>query len=127
MNRYIWVTHAATQLSMLDMRRRAISMLGKHVVRLEEPRAVSSMLLHIGMLYLELGEEQEASQYFVEGLTIVEAMELEYAPQFLTILQVIQRQETPMVADYWIQNFTDRIANHPKFKRTIAGHVFSNK
>ena len=73
------------------------------------------------MLYLELGDEQEASRYFVAGLTIVEAMELEYAPQFLAILQVIQRQETPMVADYWLQNFTNRIVDHPKFKRTIAG------
>ncbi|ACB60782.1 hypothetical protein Exig_1309 [Exiguobacterium sibiricum 255-15] len=52
MNRYTWVTHIATQLSMLDMRRRAISLLVKHIVRLEEPRAKSSMLLHIGMLYL---------------------------------------------------------------------------
>ncbi|QNR20951.1 hypothetical protein HNY42_08385 [Exiguobacterium sp. Helios] len=52
MNRYTWVTHNATQLSMLDMRRRAISLLVKHIVRLEEPRAKSSMLLHIGMLYL---------------------------------------------------------------------------
>lgn len=99
----------------------AIALLVKHVVRLEEPRSKSSMLLHIGMLYLELGEEQEASRYFVEGLTIVEAMELEYAPQFLTILQVIQRQETPMGADYWIQNFTDRVVDHPKFKRMITG------
>lgn len=103
------------------MRRRAIALLVKHVGRLEEPRAKSSMLLHIGMLYLELDEEQEASQHFIKGLTIVEAMELEYAPQFLAILQVIQRQETPMVADYWLQNFTNRIVDHPKFKRTIAG------
>lgn len=65
------------------MRRRAIALLVKHVGRLEEPRAKSSMLLHIGMLYLELGEEQEASRYFVE------AMELEYAPWFLAILQAI--------------------------------------
>ena len=70
------------------MRRRAIALLVKHVGRLKEPRAKSSMLLHIGMLYLELGEEQEASQHFIKGLTIVEAMELEYAPQFLAILQV---------------------------------------
>ncbi|MDI3235130.1 hypothetical protein QK289_08945 [Exiguobacterium antarcticum] len=121
MNRYAWVTHAATQLSMLDMRRRAISLLVKHVVHLEEPRAKSSMLLHIGMLHLELGEEQEASRYFIEGLTIVEAMELEYSLQFLTILRVIQRQETAVVTDYWLQNSTGRIENHPKFKRTIAG------
>lgn len=52
MNRYTWVIHIATQLSMLDMRRRAISLLVKHVVRPEEPRAKSSVLLHIGMLYL---------------------------------------------------------------------------
>ena len=38
-------------------------------------------------------------------------MELEYAPQFLAILQVIQRQETPMVADYGLQNFTDRMVD----------------
>lgn len=56
------------------MRRRSIALLVKHVGRFKEPRAKSSMLLHIGMLYLELGEEQEASRYFVE------AMELEYAP-----------------------------------------------
>jgi hypothetical protein len=43
-------------------------------VCLEEPGAKSSMLC------LELGEEQEASRYFIKGLTIVEAMELEYAP-----------------------------------------------
>lgn len=55
------------------MRRRAIALL-VNVGRFKEPRAKSSMLLHIGMLYLELGEEQEASRYFVE------AMELEYAP-----------------------------------------------
>jgi len=51
-NRYTWVIHIATQLSMFDMRRRAISLLVKHVVHLEEPGAKSSMLLHIGMLYL---------------------------------------------------------------------------
>lgn len=121
MNRYTRATRAAVLLSMFDMRRRAIRLLGKHVVRLGEPREKSSMLLQIGMLHLELAEEQEASRYFVEGLTIVESMELEYAPQFLAILQVIQRQETPMVADYWVQNFTYRIVDHPKFKRTIAG------
>ncbi|WP_214721369.1 hypothetical protein [Exiguobacterium sp. s192] len=55
-------------------------MLVKHVGRLKESIAKSSMLLHIGMLYLELGEEQEASQHFIKGLTIVEAMELKYAP-----------------------------------------------
>lgn len=99
----------------------AIALLVKHVMRLEEPRAKSSMLLHIGTMYLELGEEQEASRFFLKGLTIVDTMELEYAPQFLTILQVIQRQETQMVADYWIQNFTNRIVDHPKFKRMIAG------
>lgn len=48
------------------MRRRAIALLVKHVGRLEEP----SMLLHIGMLYLELGEEQEASRYFVEAMEL---------------------------------------------------------
>ena len=104
----------------LDMRRRAIALLVKHVVLLEEPRAKSSMLLHIGTLYLELGKEQEASRFFLKGLTIVDTMELEDALQFLTILQVIQCQETPVVADYWIQNFTDWVVDHPKFKWTIA-------
>ncbi|MGX8178907.1 hypothetical protein ACWS7L_15570 [Exiguobacterium artemiae] len=44
------------------------------------------MLLYIGTLYLELGEEQEVSRFFLKGLTIVELMELEYASQFLTVL-----------------------------------------
>lgn len=26
-----------------------------------------------------------------------------------------------MVADYWIQNFTDQIVDHPKFKWMITG------
>lgn len=52
------------------MRRRAIALLVKHVGRLKEPRAKSSMLLHVGMLYLELGEEQEASRYFVEAMEL---------------------------------------------------------
>ncbi|WP_214855056.1 hypothetical protein [Exiguobacterium sp. s166] len=41
-------------------------------------------------------------------------------------LQVIQRQEIPMITDYWVQNFTGRIANHPKFKRTITSLAVSN-
>lgn len=121
MNRYTWITRAAVGLAMFDMRRRAIELLKRHVKRLEEPRAKSSTILYIGMLHLELGEEKEASQCFLEGLTIVESMELAYAPEFLTMLRVMKRHEDSDVIEHWIQNFTNRIEDHPKFKRTIKG------
>lgn len=90
MNRHIWITRAAVGLTMFDMRRRAIDLLTRHVERLEEPRTKSSAILYIGMLHLELGEEKEASRCFLEGLTIVESMELAYAPEFLTMLRVMK-------------------------------------
>lgn len=121
MNRYTWMTRAAVGLAMFDMRRRAIDLLKRHVERLEEPRTKSSTILYIGMLHLELGEEKKASQYFLEGLTIVESMELAYAPEFLTMLRVMKRHEASDVIEHWIQNFTNRIEDHPKFKRTIKG------
>lgn len=121
MNRYKWITYIAVALSMYDMKRRAIDFLLKQIGRLEEPRALSSTILSIGMMHYKLGEEKIACRYFLEGLAIVESMELAYAPEFLTMLQVIQRQEAPNVTEYWIQNFADRIEDHPKFKRTIRG------
>ena len=121
MNRYTWITHAAVGLAIFDMRRRAIDLLSRHVERLDEPRARSSTILYIGMLHLELGEEKEASRCFLEGLTIVESMELAYASEFLTMLRVMKRYEASYVIEHWIQNFTNRIDDHPKFKRMIRG------
>lgn len=106
---------------MYDMKRRAIDFLLKQIGRLEEPRAISSTILTIGMMHYKLGEEKLACRYFLEGLAIVESMELAYAPEFLTILQVIRRYEASNVTDHWIQNFADRIEDHPKFKRTLKG------
>ncbi|UKS57382.1 hypothetical protein [Exiguobacterium acetylicum] len=121
MNRYTWITRATVGLAIFDMRRRAIDLLSRHVKQLEEPLARSSTILYIGMLHLELGEEKEASQCFLEGLTIVESMELAYAPEFLTMLRVMKWHEDSDVIEHWIQNFTHRIEDHPKFKRTIKG------
>ena len=103
MNRYKWITYVAVGLSMYHMKRRAIDFLLKQIGRLEEPRAISSTILTIGMMHYKLGEEKLACRYFLEGLAIVESMELDYAPEFLTILQVIRRYEASNVTDHWIQ------------------------
>lgn len=111
--------YLATFFSTIKLHRKAISILKYSLDKLTDKREVSSILIYIGMELTKLKNYGEAAEYFNKGLSMVENDDLEYHPDFVYILKVIQVYGEDDLYKKWYYNFINRITYDKKFKKIL--------